>query len=140
MKLFNNHSGSRGLPRFIKGLYWATSCSVQFGLFLTTPFTEGCAGANKKASPPSRQQEQASKQRCTFSQPHYVQFSSVHGIHGIWLGLFYFFDHYIISGEVIGFRLFRATGLAYIQSSVHSARVYLFGLYWVFSSFLRSLY
>ena len=36
---------------------------------------------------------------------------------GIWLGLhwvlFYFFDHYIISGEVIGFRLFRATGLAF---------------------------
>ena len=25
MKLFNNHSGSRGLPRFIKGIYWATS-------------------------------------------------------------------------------------------------------------------
>ena len=70
MKLFNNHSGSRGLPRFIKGIYWAT------GLFLRTPFTEGCAGANKKASPPGRQQEQASKQRCTF-RPHYVQFSSV---------------------------------------------------------------
>ena len=45
MKLFNNHSGSRNLPRFIKGIYWATA------LFLRTPFTEGCAGANKKASP-----------------------------------------------------------------------------------------
>ena len=36
---------------------------------------------------------------------------------GIWLGLYWvlfsFFDHYIISGEVIGFRLFRATGLAF---------------------------
>ena len=34
---------------------------------------------------------------------------------GIWFGLYWvlfsFFDHYIISGEVIGFRLFRATGL-----------------------------
>ena len=46
MKLFNDHSGLRGLPRFIKGIYWAT------GLFLRTPFTEECAGANKKASPP----------------------------------------------------------------------------------------
>ena len=72
MKLFNNHSGSRGLPRFIKGIYWAT------GLFLRTPFTEGCAGANKKASPPGRHQEQASKQRCTFSPTTFssVQFSS----------------------------------------------------------------
>ena len=36
---------------------------------------------------------------------------------GIWLGLYWvlfsYFDHYIISGEVIGFRLFRATGLAF---------------------------
>ena len=67
MQLFNNHlvplrsvqfssdhSGSRGLSRFIKGIHWAT------GLFLRTPFTEGCAGANKKASPPGRQR------RCTF--------------------------------------------------------------------------
>ena len=38
----------QGLPRFIKGIYWAT------GLFLKTPFTERCAGANKKASPPGR--------------------------------------------------------------------------------------
>ena len=62
MKLFNNHSGSRGLPRFIKGIYWAT------GLFLRTPFTEGCAGANKKASLPGRQQH------CTFRP---TPFSSV---------------------------------------------------------------
>ena len=27
MKLFNNHSGSRGLSRFIKGIYWATGPS-----------------------------------------------------------------------------------------------------------------
>ena len=25
MKSFSNHSGSRGLPRFIKGIHWATS-------------------------------------------------------------------------------------------------------------------
>ena len=37
-------------PTSIKGIYWAT------GLFLRTPFTEGCAGANKKASPLGRQQ------------------------------------------------------------------------------------
>ena len=38
----------------------------------------GCAGANKKASPPGRHQEQASKQRCTFSPTTFssVQFSS----------------------------------------------------------------
>ena len=47
--------------------------------FLRTPFTEGCAGANKKASPPGRHQEQASKQRCTFRPTTFssVQFSSV---------------------------------------------------------------
>ena len=33
-----------------------------------TPFTEGCAEANKKAPPPPwPSQEQAPKQRCTFS-------------------------------------------------------------------------
>ena len=70
MKLFNNHSarGLRGLPRFAEGIYWAT------GLSPTTPFTEGCPGANNKASPPGRHQEQASKQRCTFSS---TTFSSV---------------------------------------------------------------
>ena len=35
----------------------------------------------------------------------------------VWFGLYWvlpsFFDHYIISGDVIGFRLFRATGLAF---------------------------
>ena len=80
MKLFNNHNGSRGLPHFNKRTYWATA------LFLRTPFTEGCAGANKKPSPPGRQQEQASKQRCTFS---HTTFSSVQfrprslGSHGL---------------------------------------------------------
>ena len=41
--------------------------------------TEGCAGANENASPPGRHQEQASKQRCTFSHTTFssVQFSSV---------------------------------------------------------------
>ena len=74
MKLFNNHSGLRGLPRFAKGIYWAT------GLSLTTPFTEGCAGANKKASPPDRRQEQASKQRCAYGP---TTFSSVQQRHHI---------------------------------------------------------
>ena len=59
MKLFNNHCGLRGLPRFAEGIYWAT------GLSLATPFTEGCPGVNSinnKASPPGRHQEQAPKQ------------------------------------------------------------------------------
>ena len=83
MKLFNNHSGSKGLPRFIKGIYWAT------GLFLRTPFTEGCAGGNKKASPPGRYREQASKQRCTFRPTTFssVQFSPYHTSLGIILFL-----------------------------------------------------
>ena len=68
MKLFNNHSGLRGLPCLAEGIYWAT------GLSLTTPFTEGCPGVNNKASPPGRHQEQAPKQRCTFSP---TTFSSV---------------------------------------------------------------
>ena len=58
-------------PRFSKGIHWAT------GLFLRTPFTEGCAGANKKAPPPGRHQEQASKQRCTVSP---TTFSPVIGV------------------------------------------------------------
>ena len=68
MKLFNDHSGLRGLPCLAEGIYWAT------GLSLTTPFTEGCPGVNNKASPPGRHQEQAPKQRCTFSP---TTFSSV---------------------------------------------------------------
>ena len=41
--------------------------------------TEGCDGVNNKTSPPGRHQEQASKQRCTFSSTTFssVQFSSV---------------------------------------------------------------
>ena len=69
MKLFNNHSGLRGLPCLAEGIYWAT------GLSRTTPFTEGRLGVNNKASPPGRHQEQAPKQRCTFSS---TTFSSVH--------------------------------------------------------------
>ena len=78
MKLFNNHSGLSGLPRFTEGIYLAT------GLSLTTLFMEGCgtrcAGANEKATPPGRHQEQAPKQRCTVAllDPlRSVQFSSV---------------------------------------------------------------
>ena len=73
MKLFNNHSGLRGLPCLAEGIYWAT------GLSRTTPFTEGRLGVNNKASPPGRHQEQAPKQRCTFSPLRSVQFSSVRG-------------------------------------------------------------
>ena len=68
MKSFNNRSGLRGLPCFAEGIYWATGSS------LTTPFTEGCPGVNNEASPPGRHQEQAPKQRCTFSS---TTFSSV---------------------------------------------------------------
>ena len=68
MKLCNNHSGLRGLSCFAEGIYWATGSS------LTTPFTEGYPGANNKASPPGLHQEQAPKQRCTFSS---TTFSSV---------------------------------------------------------------
>ena len=73
MKLFNNHSGLRGLPCLAEGIYWAT------GLSRTTPFTEGRLGVNNKASPPGRHQEQAPKQRCTFRPTTFssVQFSSV---------------------------------------------------------------
>ena len=96
--------------------------------------TEGCAGANKKASPPGRQQ------RCTFSP---TTFSSVQfGLD--FIGLFSFFDHYIISGEVIGFRLFRATGILYV-GEVIGFRLFVYskfsfvgirlGLYWVLFSF-----
>ena len=70
MKLFNNHSGLRGLPCLAEGIYWAT------GLSRTTPFTEGRLGVNNKASPPGRHQEQAPKQRCTFRP---TTFSSVQG-------------------------------------------------------------
>ena len=68
VKLFNNHSGLRGLPCLTEGIYWAT------GLSLTTPFTEGRLRVNNKASPPGRHQEQTPKQRCTFSP---TTFSSV---------------------------------------------------------------
>ena len=62
----------RGLPCFAEGIYWAT------GLSLTTPFTEGRLAVNNKASPPGRHQEQAPKQRCTFSPTTFssVQFSA----------------------------------------------------------------
>ena len=75
MKLFNNHSGLRGLPCLAEGIYWAT------GLSLTTPFTEGRLGVNNKASPPGRHQEQAPKQRCTFSPTTFssVQYLPYHG-------------------------------------------------------------
>ena len=77
MKLFNDHSGLRGLPRFIKGIYWATGSSLR------TPFTEGCAGSELMRKPrplaagAGRHQEQASKQRCTFRLATFssVQFS-----------------------------------------------------------------
>ena len=52
-----------------------------------TSFTEGCPGANKKAVPPGRHQEQTSKQRCTFSPLRSVQFSSVQPSLGIILFL-----------------------------------------------------
>ena len=78
MKLFNDHSGLRGLSCLAEGIYWATGLSLM--LALTTPFTEGRLGVNvnNKASPPGRHQEQAPKQRCTFRPTTFssVQFSS----------------------------------------------------------------
>ena len=73
MKLFNvnNHSGLRGLPCFAEGIYWAT------GLSLTTPFTEVCPGANNKASPPDRHQEQRLNSVALLDPLRSVQFSSV---------------------------------------------------------------
>ena len=89
MKLFNNHSGLRGLPCFAEGNYWAT------GLSPTTPFTEGCPGVNNKASPPGRHQEQAPKQRCTFRPTTFssVQFSSHDGM--VWYGMVDVCDGYL---------------------------------------------
>ena len=73
VKSFNNHSGSRGLPCLAEGICWATGSSR------TTPFTEGRLGVNDEASPPGRHQEQAPKQRCTFSSTTFssVQFSAM---------------------------------------------------------------
>ena len=49
MKVFNNHSGSRGLPRFIKGICWATGSFLRTDIYHTmpyhTPFTEGVRGS-----------------------------------------------------------------------------------------------
>ena len=81
MKLFNNHSGLRGLPCLAEGIYWAT------GLSRTTPFTEGRLGVNNKASPPGRHQEQAPKQRCTFRP---TTFSSVQCLAWTSLGIILF--------------------------------------------------
>ena len=54
-------------------------------------------GANKKASPPGRHQEPASKQRCTFSP---TTFSSVQ-FKALALGIIlFFFDHYIQSSRL----------------------------------------
>ena len=72
---------TRGESRGVSSLQFS---SVQ-------PFTEGRLGVNDKASPPGRHQEQAPKQRCTFSPTTFssVQFSSVQFSH--------VFDHYIQS-------------------------------------------
>ena len=74
MKLFNNHSGLRGLPCLAEGICWATGSS------LTTPFTEGRLGVNDKASPPGRHQEQTPEQRCTFRP---TTFSSVQCVYEV---------------------------------------------------------
>ena len=72
VKLFNvnNLSGSGGLPHFTKGIYW-TTC-----LFLRTPFAEGCAGANKKASPPGRHRNRRLNSVAPLDPLRSVQFSS----------------------------------------------------------------
>ena len=68
---FSSQSSGNRFPNSF-GIYWATV------LFLRTPFTEGCAGANKKASPPGRHQEQTSQKHVALLDPlRSVQFSSV---------------------------------------------------------------
>ena len=46
MKLFDNHSGSKDLPHFTKGIYWKAS------LLLRAPFPEECAELVRKPHPP----------------------------------------------------------------------------------------
>ena len=85
MKLFNNHSGLRGLPCLAEGIYWAT------GLSLTIAFTEGRLGVNNKASPPGRHQEQAPKQRCTFSPTSFSSCCCLPAVSpGVCVGVFSF--------------------------------------------------
>ena len=43
-----NNSAFQWHPRFTNGIYW------EAGLFLRTPFTEGCDGANYQTLPPGR--------------------------------------------------------------------------------------
>ena len=65
MNLFDIHCGKEVSPAFfIKGIYWEASLFLRKRIF-----TEGCAGANNKASPPL-----AVNQRCTFRP---AAFSSV---------------------------------------------------------------
>ena len=59
-------------------IYALMGAHLFYALFLRTPFTEGCAGANKKASPTGRHQEQGSQQRCTFRPTTFSSVSPVH--------------------------------------------------------------
>ena len=72
--------GRFGRQVSVTDIYLAMPCHAMpcTGSSLTTPFTEGCPGVNNKASPPGRHQEQAPKQRCTFSPTTFssVQFST----------------------------------------------------------------
>ncbi len=74
MKLFNNHSGLRGLPRFAEGIYWATGSSL-------TPFTEGCAGVTRELMTKPRPLAVIRNRRLNsvalLVPLHSVQFSSV---------------------------------------------------------------
>ena len=71
MKLFNNHSGLRGLPRFAEGIYWAT------GLSLTTPFTEGARELMTKPRPLAVIRNRRLNSVALLAPLSYVQFSSV---------------------------------------------------------------
>ena len=109
-------------PCFINEIHWEAD------LFLRTPFTEGCDGVNDEALPLGRAQI-----GCTFRP---ASFSSVqpHGLDVVALSSF--FDHYIKIGEVIGFSLFRATGLAFaIRPKDGIAKQ---GLYYSLAKFLAS--
>ena len=110
-------------------------------------------GVNNKASPPGRHQEQAPKQRCTFSPTTFssvqttgLDFFGYYFISSIiifkvqttllWV-LFYFFDHYIQSSDHIPYHTLHTRSIAWIaydatvssvQSTVQAFRLSNLGL------------
>ena len=88
MKLFNIHSGSRGLPRFIKGMDWAT------GLFLRTPSRRGARELVKKPHPLAVNRNRRLNNVALLVPLRSAQFSSVSFLFAnTLLGVTSFFDH-----------------------------------------------